>query len=654
MIDKRERRAIDRIINLKSIGGPKISPDGTLVAYAVGETDWEQDRFVSQIWMVDVNARRHFQVTQGDKGAHGAQWSPDGKWLAFLSARKEEAGSAKEKGKNKVADTQIWLISPAGGEAVRLTASETGVNQFQWSPDGTQIAFSCSAPESKAVKERKADYSDFEVVDEDLKMSTLWVITIRSKRAKQVYGESERSVEDLAWSPDGQKVALTLAADPRPKGGHTCNIYVLDLKTKKVRQLVKLSGPNNNPTWSPDGKRIAFHSAMGREHFFYTNTVIAAVSARGGKPVFLTEEFDESASIVDWGADGIYFSAFQKTARNLFCLRPEDKQIARISAPEDGFAMGFDFTADYKTVTFMSADANHLQEIYVSSIEDFKAQKLTRNHDQVSRWKKGSRELVQWQSKDGAEIEGVLYKPDNFNRRRKHPLLVCIHGGPAGISLPMLNFNTGVYPVAQWLERGAVILCPNYRGSAGYGEAFRSLNVRNLGVGDMWDVMSGVKHLVSQGFIDEDRMGAMGWSQGGYISAFLTTNTDCFKAISVGAGISNWMTYYVNTDIPPFTRQYLKATPWDDPEIYATTSPMTTIRQASTPTLIQHGENDRRVPIPNAYELRQGLEDQGVPVKMIVYKGFGHGLSKPKAIRAAMTHNLEWFDKWIFKAPRRK
>jgi dipeptidyl aminopeptidase/acylaminoacyl peptidase len=166
--------------------------------------------------------------------------------------------------------------------------------------------------------------------------------------------------------------------------------------------------------------------------------------------------------------------------------------------------------------------------------------------------------------------------------------------------------------------------------------------------------MSGVSHLISQGFIDESRMGAMGWSQGGYISAFLTTNTDCFKAISVGAGISNWMTYYVNTDIPPFTRQYLKATPWDDPEIYAMTSPMTTIRQASTPTLIQHGENDRRVPIPNAYELRQGLEDQDVPVKMIVYKGFGHGLSKPKAIRAAMIHNLEWFDEWVFKKRRKR
>ena len=260
----------------------------------------------------------------------------------------------------------------------------------------------------------------------------------------------------------------------------------------------------------------------------------------------------------------------------------------------------------------------------------------------------GGRELVRWASSDGTEIEGILYKPAHFDPKRKHPLLVVIHGGPTAISQPLLDPLHNVYPLELWLAKGAVILNPNYRGSTGYGAAFRSLNVRNLGLGDMWDVLSGVDHLIAQGFVDADRMGAMGWSQGGYISAFLTTHTDRFKAISVGAGISNWTTYYVNTDIPPFTRHYLKATPWDDAEIYARTSPMTSIQRASTPTLIQHGEHDRRVPIPNAYELRQGLEDQGVPVKMIVYKNCQHGIGKPRQRRAALQHNLEWFDQWIW------
>jgi dipeptidyl aminopeptidase/acylaminoacyl peptidase len=242
----------------------------------------------------------------------------------------------------------------------------------------------------------------------------------------------------------------------------------------------------------------------------------------------------------------------------------------------------------------------------------------------------------------------VLHKPAGFDATKRYPLFVIIHGGPTGIDTPT-PFTGYVYPVMQWLAKGALVLRPNYRGSAGYGARFRALNVRNLGVGDVWDVLSGVDHLVQQGIVDTTRMGAMGWSQGGYISAFLTTTTNRFKAISVGAGISNWMTYYVNTDIHPFTRQYLKATPWDDPAIYAKTSPMTYIKQAKTPTLIQHGELDRRVPIANAYELFQGLQDRGVPVRLVVYKGFGHGIDKPKEQLAATLHNWQWFGKYVWR-----
>ncbi len=288
-----------------------------------------------------------------------------------------------------------------------------------------------------------------------------------------------------------------------------------------------------------------------------------------------------------------------------------------------------------------------LNELYVSRVRPYRPRRLTRMTDQVAGWALGAPELIEWESEDGARIEGVLYKPDGYQAGRRYPLFVVIHGGPAATSRPELL--TGyVYPVHQWLARGAMVLLPNYRGSAGYGEAFRALNVRNLGVGDMWDVMSGVDHLVEQGMAHPDSLGAMGWSQGGYISAFLTTHTDRFGAISVGAGISNWVTYYVNTDIHPFTRIYLKATPWDDRDIYAITSPMTTITEASTPTLIQHGEFDRRVPIPNAYELFQGLRDMGVESQLIVYKGFGHGINKPKERLAATWHNWIWFARHLW------
>ena len=178
---------------------------------------------------------------------------------------------------------------------------------------------------------------------------------------------------------------------------------------------------------------------------------------------------------------------------------------------------------------------------------------------QIAAWPKHTREVVRWKSQDGAEIEGVLHKPSDFQAGRRYPLLVVIHGGPTGVSRPVPYGSASFYPIDAFLAKGALILEPNYRGSAGYGEKFRSLNVRNLGIGDAWDVLSGIDALVQQGLVDRDRVGSMGWSQGGYISAFLTTrHADRFKAISVGAGISDWMTYYVNTDIHPFTRQYLE------------------------------------------------------------------------------------------------
>jgi len=207
------------------------------------------------------------------------------------------------------------------------------------------------------------------------------------------------------------------------------------------------------------------------------------------------------------------------------------------------------------------------------------------------------------------------------------------------------------YPSDIWAARGALILKVNYRGSAGYGEKFRKLNMRNLGVGDAWDVLSGIDYLIAKGWVDKNKVACMGWSQGGYISAFLTTSTDRFVAISVGAGISNWSTYYYNTDITPFTINYLGNNPAEDPTIYQKTSPISYIKTAKTPTLIQHGELDRRVPIANAYELRQALEDRGVKVEMVVYKGFGHGITKPKSMRAVMQHNLAWFNHYIWGDP---
>ncbi|MDP6778992.1 MAG: prolyl oligopeptidase family serine peptidase, partial [Candidatus Latescibacteria bacterium] len=372
-------------------------------------------------------------------------------------------------------------------------------------------------------------------------MSELWTVSVPSGRVSKTFGKPDRSVEGCSWSPDGKRLAFALSTDPRPKGLGTNDLYVLRISDGHLYPLVVQPGPNGSPVWSPDGSRIALLTAMGREDFFYRNVHIAVVPSGGGKPVDVTADFDESAYLIDWGPDGIFFNASQRTASHLFRLDPESGSVDRVTCPDGWTGGSFSFTSDFKTAAFLSADSKSLDEICVSDLHPFQPRPVTSMSTQVRQYTFGSRDLVRWTSSDGTEIEGVLYKPPRFNKRRKHPLLVLIHGGPAGVSRPTLDPLHGVYPVEHWLDRGAVILNPNYRGSTGYGEAFRSLNIRNLGMGDMEDVLSGVDHLIDEGFVDPKRMGAMGWSQGGFISAFLTTHTDRFRAISVGAGISNWV-----------------------------------------------------------------------------------------------------------------
>jgi dipeptidyl aminopeptidase/acylaminoacyl peptidase len=630
---------VDELLNIKSIGGARISPDGKYVVYSVNETDWKQDAFTSQIWLAETATGKSFQFTRGEKSVNDAQWAPSGEYLAFTSAR----GGDKN---------QIFLIRPDGGEAQQLTKAENGINGFSWSSDGKRIAYLTSDADQKTIKARKEYLGDFEVVRTEYAFTHLWTFDLADALKEPVTGVErtrgrEFSIGAFAWSPDGKSIAFSATKNPDLISIGTSDIFLYDFDAQTSRALVSQPGPDNNPRFSPDGKQIIFSSAMGNPKFFHSNSRLAVVNVAGGAARSLTDAFDEQPGFVEWNANGIYLSGAQKTSSHLFRLDPSTGRITRVSNPDGLIAFNFSFTRDGKQAAFIAPSPTSLGEIYLTPTQNFAPRKLTSMTDQVANYMLASREVISWPSKDGATIEGVLIKPANFDPSKKYPLLCVIHGGPTGVDRPTL-LDARYYPADIWAAKGALVLKVNYRGSAGYGEKFRQLNVRNLGVGDAWDVLSGVESLVNKGLVDPKRVGCMGWSQGGYISAFLTTSSDKFAAISVGAGISNWATYYYNTDITPFTIQYLGDDPADDPEIYAKTSPMSYIKQAKTPTLIQHGEFDKRVPIPNAYELRQGLEDRSVKVEMIVYKGYGHGITKPKSMRAVMQHNLAWFNHYIF------
>jgi dipeptidyl aminopeptidase/acylaminoacyl peptidase len=642
-VDKRVP-TVDDLLLLKSAGGARLSPDGAYVAFTVSETDFNQDAYVRQIWLADIRTGRTFPLTRGDKSSSNPEWSPDGSWLSFTSPRIGD--------KN-----QIFLIRPDGGEAVPLTKSESGAGGTAWSPDGRTIAYSAVDPTPQILKDRKDQYGDYDVVRREYAHTHLWTVDVAAGLKEPQAGKRRTQGKDFvvgsfSWSPDSTHLAFSATINPDLIQGGTSDIYVLNLADDSVKKVVGLPGPDSAPLWSPDGRQILFSSVLGRPDYNASNTRLALVPAEGGTPRPLTEAFDENPGFVAWTGDGIYFAAQQKTAAHLFRLDPTTLGLVRITDP-DGFMGGdFSFSRDGKRMAFTASSPTTLTEIFVSDLP-FAPKKLTDLTAQADAFILGSREVISWASKDGTVIEGVLIKPADFDPTKKYALLCVIHGGPTGVDRPaLLSPDTRYYPSDIWAARGALILKVNYRGSSGYGEKFRRLNIRNLGVGDAWDVLSGVDFLVKKGWVDPGRIGCMGWSQGGYISAFLTTSSDRFRAISVGAGISNWATYYYNTDITTFTINYLGANPVDDPEIYRKTSPISYVKSAKTPTLIQHGELDRRVPIPNAYELRQALENRGVPVELIVYKGYGHGITKPKSMRAVMQHNMDWFGHYIFGDPK--
>lgn len=659
--------SFEDVLSLRSVGGVQISPDGESVLYSVRSTDWKNNRYDNELW-VAVEGRPGYQLTRTKSGSSSAgMWSPDSQWVAFLADRGDKR--------------QIYLIRARGGEAQAATSVKSQISEFQWSADGKYIYFTAKEePEDKEDREKR--YGAFAIEDQEHQPTQLWRVAIhpdpwpapheqrcveedqededaesdQDQDAEDECGsltkpeqltEGELSVANFDVSPDGSEVVIETRSNDDIMSYVSADLSILDVGSGEQRELVSGPGYDGSPQWSPDGRWIAFQSDSGNTTSdFYVNGHLKKVRAEGGEPVRLAAAHDEQISSPTWTERGIFFTAWNRTVRPLYRLNPDTDQLSQVqNLPEQ--VLSFDLTPDGSKLAFRGRNGDELAEVYASSARRPQPARLTNMTEQLAPWTLGTAEVIRWRSADGAEIEGVLHKPPEFDPDTKYPLLVAIHGGPTGISVPS-PVATYVYPFAQWKAKGALILQPNYRGSAGYGEQFRSLNVRNLGVGDMWDVMSGVDYLIEQGFVDESRMGAMGWSQGGYISAFLATNTDRFKAISAGAGISNWMTYYVNTDIHPFTRQYLKATPWSDPDIYAKTSPMTNITQAKTPTLIQHGEFDRRVPTPNAYELYQGLQDMGVDTRLIIYKDFGHGITKPKERLAAVWHNWQWFAEYIW------
>ncbi|MBN1919818.1 MAG: S9 family peptidase [Anaerolineae bacterium] len=431
-------------------------------------------------------------------------------------------------------------------------------------------------------------------------------------------------------------------------------------------ELIKLPLPRDTTITqvSPDGSQLLL-SYQARDNKMYTQTDLWTVDAATARQApdaetllaamhNISAALDEEVMDVYWTSFGIIGSYVDSTRIRLARFGTNG-QVSPLDLGDLYAAWtGFNVSRSGR-LAFIGANTRAYPDAFIVDLTPDglagQPRKISDFGRAVEDWDLGTAETTRWTSKDGTEIEGVLRKPSNFDPQKKYPLVFIVHGGPSWFSPEYLfcDDNWGYYPAAQFLHKEFLVVEPNYRGSVGRGQAFMELNVDNLGVGDLWDLESAIDHLDQLGWIDTERVGCMGWSQGGYISAFAGLHSKRFKAVSVGAGISDWYTYHISNDIPHFTLDYLSSSPFRDRERYLKTSPISNLADASTPMLIQHGSEDRRVPLSNALELYRGLKEMGVPVELFIFPGMGHPITRPRENHAILHQNLTWFSHYLLE-----
>lgn len=615
------------------------SPDATKVVVVVAEAvmDGEKSEWLSQIHVANADGSDSRQLTRAEKSSTNPRWSPDGKWIGFLSSR---TGSAS-----------VWRISLAGGEAEQITNEKGEIHTFDWSPDGASIAFVMSDPKSddeeKAAKEKR----DWRTIDDAVKMKRLYAQGVerdatRERRSRKLTTTSY-SVENFDWSPDGRVIAFQHQPTPSPNDWTRSDISLVLLDDGAVRSLVNSPAPEQNPRFSPDGTRIAF---VGTEtSLMWASAARVYVSGiRGGASQALAATFDMQPAMLDWTSDGtrIVVGETNRTVPTVYAI-PVDGSMPIAVGPPGIHVGAAALNARGTHLGFVSQDFEKAPEAFVARVDGrFAAVQVSHVQPGVDA-PIGRSDVITWKSTDGQSVEGIVTRPVGYQSGTRVPLLVIVHGGPTGVFTNSFIGNASQYPVAAFASQGYAVLRVNPRGSSGYGRTFRHANLADWGGGDYRDILTGVDHVVAMGVADPERLGVMGWSYGGFMTSWIVTQTKRFKAASAGAAVTDLISLYSTTDIPDFIPEYFKGEFWNVFDSWRTHSPVLNAKGVTTPTLIQHGEADVRVPISQSYELYTALKRQGVTTKLTVYPRQGHGFTEPKMLLDVAKANLEWFNRFV-------
>lgn len=662
---ERDRRVtIDDALALRGVGDVAVSPDGRRVAYVVTEreVDPEEDvhRTDSNLWVADVETGETVQLTHDPADDGSPRWAPDGSWIAFLSDRTDT--------------TQVHGIRPDGGGPWRVTGSPTPVESFRLAPGADRVAFTASPTQSEASRELEARRGRPMVADSAYadQYTLLWVAPLEAGRADTLSapgpadgqarppvraGERARSspdtlhVQGFAWGPAGRSLAWSARPRPELRTYRHAAVFVQDSAGAPPRVVSDMPGGEGVAAWEESPGLLI--TGSGHAVGSHNDEVWLADPAGARDPVSLTEELDHDADLVAASSDRLLVESPIRTGRGAYAIPLEDRGPAgEPRRVDDGELFYGDFSAsdDGSRLGFVAQGPRTPPDVNVSPAADFEPRRLTEVNPQASAFALGEQRVVTWESSAGGEtIEGVLTLPVGYERGDRVPLLVDVHGGPSGVD--GMDYKAGgyAYPTQVFAGLGYAVLQPNYRGSTGYGERFRQL-IRGRISGDEWrDVNSGVDHLVEEGLADPDRLGLMGWSYGGHQTYWGITRTDRFSAASAGAGATDLISMYSQTDIPGFYHTYLGPRPWEDFELYEERSSYRYVERVTTPLLIQVGEEDDRVPAEQSIQFYEAVKSIGnVPaVKLVQYPGQSHGVDEPRLRRDLMTRNVKWFARWI-------